>query len=113
MSINRIDFQGAFARTADVSPIKQNADNKGMVDQSNFQMQLNKEVDQKSTTVTESNKSEKDRSKFDAKEKGDNEYAGDGGKRRNQEDKAEKESFFFDRNGRRMDSGSGSFDMKI
>ena len=43
MSISRIDFQGTIARTNDFSQIKQNEDNKVMVDQNVFQNEFNKE----------------------------------------------------------------------
>ena len=37
MSINRIELQGTITRAQDYTTIKHNQDNKGMVDQSNFQ----------------------------------------------------------------------------
>ncbi|WP_408070980.1 hypothetical protein [Butyrivibrio sp. JL13D10] len=85
MSISRIDFQGAVARTNDFSQIKQNEDNKVFTDQNAFQTEFNKEVDQKANSVTKKeNVDQQQQEKHDAKEKGKNEYYGNGGKNRNQ-----------------------------
>ncbi|WP_026509941.1 MULTISPECIES: hypothetical protein [unclassified Butyrivibrio] len=84
MSINRIDFQGSVVRTNDISQIKANEDNKAFTDQNAFQTEFNKEVDQKSTSVTKKeNADQKQQEKHDAREKGKNEYFGNGGKGRN------------------------------
>ena len=64
MSINRIDVQGAIARTADFSTIKQNEDNKGQVDQTNFQAQFSREIDQKGSTVTETKHTQEQQESF-------------------------------------------------
>ena len=45
MSINRIELQGTITRAQDYTTIKHNQDNKGMVDQSNFQAQFHKTVE--------------------------------------------------------------------
>ncbi|GFI46095.1 hypothetical protein IMSAGC019_01408 [Lachnospiraceae bacterium] len=38
--ISRVEIQGQVTRAQDFTTIKQNEDNKGMVDQSNFQQQF-------------------------------------------------------------------------
>ncbi|SEK43386.1 MULTISPECIES: hypothetical protein [unclassified Butyrivibrio] len=84
MSINRIDFQGNVLRTNDFSQIKQNEDNKVFTDQNAFQTEFNKEVDQKSNSVIKKEDvSQQEKEKHDAKEKGKNEYFGNGGKGKN------------------------------
>lgn len=42
MSISRIELQGTITRAQDYTAIKHNEDNKGIVDQSNFQTQFHK-----------------------------------------------------------------------
>lgn len=82
MSINRIELQGQIVRAQDFTTIKQNEDNKGMVDQSNFQTQFNRAVDHKLSQVREGDNAEAKGKGPDAREKGSNEYAGDGGRHR-------------------------------
>ncbi|MCH4192843.1 MAG: hypothetical protein LKF52_11085 [Butyrivibrio sp.] len=114
MSINRIDFQGALARTADFSTIKQNEDNKGQVDQTNFQTQFSKEIDNKSNTVTEPKNTQQQQFKFDAREKGKNEYSGNGGKSRNKDTSEKKENGIFGPDGKKVSmDGTSTFDFKI
>lgn len=116
MSINRIDFQGALARTADFSTIKQNEDNKGQVDQANFQTQFSKEIDHKSNAVNEPKDTQPQQFKFDAREKGKNEYSGNGGKSRNRDKNAAegKENGLFGPDGKKVSmDGESTFDFKI
>ncbi len=114
MSINRIDVQGAIARTADFSAIKQNEDNKGQVDQANFQAQFSRQIDQKSSTVTETKRTQEQQFKFDAKEKGSNEYSGNGGKSGKKNHPESKESVLFGPDGKPVSAdGDSSFDCKV
>ena len=106
MSINRIELQGTITRAQDFTTIKQNEDNTGMVDQSNFQMQFNKTVDQKLTHVRHGDNAEGKGKGADAKEKGNGEYSGDGG--RNRKRKAGE-----DEDGKVVLKGMSRFDMKI
>lgn len=46
MTISRIELQGQITRAQDFTTIKQNEDNKGMVDQTNFQNQFHQNIDQ-------------------------------------------------------------------
>lgn len=121
MAINRIEFQGSIMRTGDYSQ-KQGEDTKVAQDQSAFATQVKKEVDERRTTVTETQESSDLRhEKHDAKEKGKNEYQGDGGKRRREaasvKDAEEMEKLaknVIDKNGRQVDLQiSKGFDFKI
>lgn len=107
MAISRIEIQGQVTRAQDFTTLKQNEDNKGMVDQSNFQRQFNQNVDTRLRQVQQSERTEKEAKKFDAKEKGNGSYAGDGGRGRGQEEK-EKE-----KDGKVVLKGQASFDIKI
>ncbi len=106
MSISRIELQGPIVRAQDFTTIKQNEDNKGMVDQSNFQMEFHKAVDNKLTQVQKGENAEGKGKGPDAREKGSNEYAGDGGKHRRKNSGQEED-------GRVTLKGINRFDMKI
>lgn len=106
MSINRIELQGTIVRAQDFTTIKQNEDNKGMVDQSNFQMEFHKVVDNKLTRVQHGDNAEGKGKGADAKEKGNNEYTGDGGRQRRKHSGQEED-------GKVMLKGISRFDMKI
>lgn len=89
MAIGSISLQGQISRAQDFSTIKQNEDNKVLVDQGNFQMQFKKEVNQNMNRVRQSDNTENQGKKYDAKEKGGGQYSGDGGRRRNQNEQTE------------------------
>lgn len=82
MAINPVDWNNAMTRTQDYNTIKHNEDTKGFVDQSNFQTSLKKEVDSRMSQVHKKDDAENNKKKFDAKEKGQNEYNGNGGTRK-------------------------------
>ena len=106
MAISPIDLGNAMTRTQDYATIKQNEDNKGFVDQSNFQSNLKKEVDNRLNQVQRKDGTEFNNKKFDAKEKGSNEYFGDGGKKKSvKENTADKERVVL--------KNSGHFDVHI
>lgn len=105
MSISPLLFNGSVSRLQDVSMIKHNEDAKGMVDQTNFQNTFNKEIDSRLNQVHQSDNLENRQQKHDAKEKGKNQYAGDGGKKRPKED--------MQSDGRVIPKTAGGFDMKI
>ncbi len=104
MAISPILFNGSVTRMQDVTQIKQNEDMKGMVDQTNFQNTFHKQIDHKLNQVHQSDNAENRQKKFDAKDKGDNEYNGDGGKRRQQNKQAD---------GKVIAKTLGGFDMKV
>lgn len=78
-----------ITRSQDYTTIKQNEDNKGMTDQTNIAQQMHKQTDQRTKEVRSGENAEWYQKKPDAKEKGRNEYSGDGGKNRKQEEKRE------------------------
>ncbi len=91
-----------ISRSQDITAIKHNEDNKGMVEQANLGQQMQKDVQQKAREVRSGDNAQWHSEKFDAKEKGKNEYTGDGGQKRKQTppDKVEIK-------------GRKSFDMKV
>lgn len=92
----------AVTRSQDYTTVKHNEDNKGFVDQTNFSQQVQKNTQQQIRQVHDSDNAEWHQQNPDAKEKGRNEYQGDGGKRRKQESAD-----------RVVVKGRGGFDIKI
>lgn len=90
MAIGPIEIHGAISRVQDFAVQRQNEDGKGVLDQVNAQQVVRRDEENKANTVNRSEQTSEDRKKFDAKEKGSNEYAGDGGKKnKSQEEKRE------------------------
>lgn len=108
MSISRVELQGQITRAQDYTTIKHNEDNKGMVDQSNFQTQFHKTVDNKMTQVHHGENAENQGKRFDAKDKGNGQYAGDGGRQRKKESGKD-----LDGDGKVVLKNMSRFDMKI
>lgn len=104
MALGPVELNGVISRTQDYSTIKQNEDNRGVINQQNFQNQFEKAIDIRHTQVIQGDDIRKEDRKFDAKEKGDNEYYRNGGRRKKKEENT---------NGRVAVKGSGSFDIKI
>ena len=91
-----------ITRTQDFTAIKQNEDNKSFIQQTTIGQQQDKKIEQRSREVHSSDNSDWHNRKFDAKEKGANEYAGNGGRGRKKNDRE-----------RVIDKTRQSFDMKI
>lgn len=58
MTISRVELQGQVTRAQDFTTIKQNEDNKGVVDQTNFQRQFDKTVDNRLRQVHQGDRAE-------------------------------------------------------
>lgn len=101
MAFGSIEFT-TITRAQDYTTIKQNEDNKAMTDQTNLGVQAQKTQDANANTVTDSTNAEWHNQRQDAREKGSNEYAGDGGKKRGKKEE-----------GKVVVKGRPSFDMKI
>lgn len=92
-----------IGRAQDYTTIKHNEDNKAMIDQTNLGQQAQRTEQQRASTVTDSQNADWHNKKQDARDKGSNEYSGDGGKNRRRDEQAE----------RVVVKGRGGFDMKI
>lgn len=103
MTISRVELQGQVTRAQDFTTIKHNEDNKGMIDQTNFQRQFDQSVENKARQVQQGDEAENRGKRFDAKDKGNGSYAGDGGRKRKKEEK----------DGKVVLKGQNNFDMKI
>lgn len=87
MAIGFVEMQGQITRAQDFTTVKHNEDTKGLVDQSNFGQQMTRQVERQAQRVNEKEKAENRQNKFDAREKGSNEYHGDGGRNRKKQKK--------------------------
>lgn len=105
MAIGPIELQGTIARTQDFSTVKQNTDHKGIVDQGNLQNQFNKEIKERPHQVIKKDNADYHNKKQDAKEKGSNQYFGDGGSNREHKKRQE--------DGKVVIKGQNNFDIKI
>lgn len=99
----------SVTRVQDYTTIKQNEDNKAAFQQSNIVRDTRKEEDRRATEVTKRDETAWHRRNPDAKQKGHNEYSGDGGRRRRQQSRTETEAA-MDIDGREIHTG---FDFKI
>ena len=105
MSIRPVEFNGVVQRSQDVSTLKQNEDNKTMLQQQNVQTQFSKETMQHMQQVNHANDSDNPEKKYDAREKGSNKYEN----RRNKKKKTD------DKNSGKVTVKTvvGGFDMKV
>ena len=87
MAIGFVELQGQITRAQDFTTVKHNEDTKGLVDQTNFGQQMTKQVEKQVKRVNEGKQPEYHERKFDAKDKGSNEYRGDGGRSRRKKKK--------------------------
>lgn len=104
MTISRVELQGQVTRAQDFTTIKHNEDNKVTVNQTNIQREFGQTVDLKLRQVNQGEKAENQQKKFDAKEKGNGSYFGDGGRKRKKEEKQAEGKTVYK---------MGGFDMKI
>lgn len=81
MSVSAIQ-NATIARTQDYSTIKQNEDNKGYMSQVSIGQDREEDNQQKARQVRSGEEADWKNKKQDAREKGSNEYQGDGGRKR-------------------------------
>ncbi len=87
MAINPILFNGTINMTQDLSALKAHNDNQSTVMHSHLQTKVDQKVEENVTKVRNSDNVDYHEKGFDASEKGDNEYQGDGGKRRRKQER--------------------------
>ena len=93
-------------RVQDYAALKHNEEHKVVADQSTFQTQFSKQVQEKTTRVKRGDDAQNSNQRHDAKEKGKNEYFGDGGKKRHMNIETTPD-------GKVITKKSSGFDMKI
>lgn len=109
MSIRPVVLNGMIQRTQDVGNLKQQEDSKPIVQQHNIEIQQQKQEDKLTHQVQQTEEKENEGYRYDAKEKGNNSYDGNNGKRKKQQKESAKEP-----DGKVLLKGHGSsFDIKI
>lgn len=78
-----------MTRSQDFTTIKQNEDNRAAMTQMALGHKEDKEIRQRSQQVVQKEETQWHQRKFDAREKGDNQYAGDGGRYRGESKQAD------------------------
>ena len=95
MAFGHIELNTAMTRIQDYTTQKHNEDQKSSVQQdqfhNHFTKELNKDIRQvvKTNQSEYQNKTEYQNKKFDARDKGSNQYVGDGGKNRKKKEQKE------------------------
>ncbi len=82
MAIGFVEMQGQITRAQDFTTLKHNDDSKGMVEQANVGQQMTRQIERQVNRVNKGDQPEYHEKHFDAKDKGSNEYNGDGGRSR-------------------------------
>lgn len=106
MAIGQIELQGQITRAQDFTTYKHNEDTKGMVEQANVGVQFSKHVEAQVKKVNRGEQPEYQNKKFDAKDKGSNEYHGDGGRKGRKKEEKEQD-------GKVILKGVGRFDISL
>lgn len=107
MAIRPVEVQGVVQRSQDIGQIKQNQDQKPLVDQNNIQTQIHRETEHKSRQVTKFEDADKKENRYDAKEKGNGSYFGKKGRQNKKQSEEDSDSVML------KSVHPGSFDVKI
>lgn len=105
MAVGPVTLNGVIPRSQDISTIKHQEDNKPVVEQHNIQTTMKTQGERQLKQVNHKDDAKDHKKKYDAKEKGSNEYRGQKGKKKKPEEQDEKKPDV-----RQQFSG---FDMKI
>lgn len=90
MPIRPIELNGTITRVQDVATLKQNEDNKHIVNQSNLSTHSQKEIDHSQKKVKNADDSNYYQKQYDAKEKGNGTYYSNQKKKKNNSQEQEK-----------------------
>lgn len=107
MSVGPVYMNGMIQRTQDVGNLKQQEDNKPIVQQYNIETRQKKQEDQLIHQVQQSQKKENEGFRYDAKEKGSNSYEGNRKKKKEQKEEQKSDGVVL------LKGHGGSFDVKI
>ena len=106
MSVGPVTIHGVIQRANDVGAVKHQEDSKPMVDQQNIQTNKKNEQMKHLKQVRHADDSENHKKKYDAKEKGNNEYQGQGQQKKKKRSNEKDGSVV-------LKAGNSHFDMKI
>ncbi|MCR5304087.1 MAG: hypothetical protein K6E33_05940 [Lachnospiraceae bacterium] len=82
MAIGSIEMQGQYLRTTDFAQIKSSEDQHTTVTQNSITVEKDRQEERQQNRVNTKDRADNRPGSFDAKEKGKNEYNGDGGRNR-------------------------------
>ena len=109
MAIGPLELQGSITRVQDFAIQRQAEDSKITSDQASFVQHMKDEADNKSNAIVRTDETSNNQKRFDAREKGSNEYSGDGGQRKKEHGEHDR-----DKEGKVVVKGHpGSFDIRI
>ena len=74
MALGPVEMNGILQRTQDISIIKQNEDNRGLLVQTNIQNEAEQEIDHAMHQVHDADNSRDSEGEFDARREGRNKY---------------------------------------
>ena len=103
MAISPIEFSGTLGAQDNLSHLKANEDNRAAILHGNAHIQVEHEAVNKLNRVREADDVSKEQKGFNASEKGDNEYQGDGGRNRRKKE----------REGQVVVKSKGGFDISV
>ena len=106
MSVGPVTIHGVIQRANDVGAVKHQEDSKPMVDQQNIQAHMKNEQMKHLKQVRHADDSENHKKKYDAKEKGNKEYQGQGQQKKKKRSNEKDGSVV-------LKAGNSHFDMKI
>lgn len=104
--IRPVDMNGMISRSQDVTTMKINEDNKGMVDQNNFQQEFKKEIQHHMKKVNDPEKGQAEEYKYGDKKEGNESAYSQNRQKKNDEKQEEKKE-------RIVPKENSSFDIKI
>lgn len=111
MTIRPVVLNGMIQQTQEIGNMKHQEDHKPIVQQQNMAIQHEKREDRLAHQVQHTDEKENHGYRYDAKEKGNNHYEGDDGKKRKQKKKFENDQ---NKDGKVILKGhNSSFDIKI
>lgn len=104
-------MNGMIQRTQDIGNLKQQEDSKPLVQQHNIEIQQEKQAERLTHQVIETEKKENEGYRYDAREKGSNQYEGGNPRKKKNQKNTENEQ---NKDGRVILKSQGSsFDIKI
>lgn len=90
--IRPVEIQGVVQRSQDISTLRQGETTRPAVEQANINIRQNKNIMQKSEQVNKKDNAENTERRYDAKEKGSNEYENPNGKSGKKKEQLDMES---------------------
>ncbi len=106
MQIGVVDYNLAMTRPQEVANMRQNEENKTNLDAAVFQNQVDKKTEEKSESVGRAEETDTGQRQQDASDQGSNQYEGDGGAHRRENEQIPVE-------GRVVRKNAAHFEMKI